>query len=130
MKIKKFSLIVSLLVLFFLWKTKSSNDVISTNPIQENKFDLNSSYKVMISRFSLKDPIEPKDIYDNIKCRKSIIKNINTTLCIHDLEKDVFVSKSIWLNGVWEGDILENFLNSMTPEHLIFDIGAHIGLYF
>lgn len=121
-------LIIFLILILFLWKNKMcSRKEILSNSRQEKKFVLNSDHKVLISRFSLTDSIEPKDTYDKIKCRKSELINIKTTLCIHDLDKDRFVSKSIWLNGVWERDILEHFLKLIRPEHLIFDIGAHIG---
>ena len=49
------------------------------------------------------------DNYENIKCRKSAEIYVKTTLCIHDLAKDSFVSKDIWNNGVWEANTASKF---------------------
>ena len=56
--------------------------------------------------FDLSKELEPVNIYNGIKCRKSAKFIVETTLCIHPLEKDIWVSSSIWNHGVWEGDIV------------------------
>ena len=59
--------------------------------------------------FDLKKPLEPENVYKAILCRKSAsIFEIVTTLCIHDLSKDLYVSKKIWNTGVWEKRIVGN----------------------
>ncbi len=56
--------------------------------------------------FDLSKELEPVNIYSDIKCRKSAKFIVETTLCIHPVDKDIWVSSSIWNNGVWEGDIV------------------------
>lgn len=51
-------------------------------------------------------PLEPQAVYENISCRPSATIFIETTLCVHDLEKDRWVSESIWNDGVWERPII------------------------
>jgi len=51
--------------------------------------------------------------YEPIKCKKSAEIYVKTTLCIHDLNKDSFVSKDIWNNGVWEPVTASKFKSSL-----------------
>ncbi|CAF1009456.1 unnamed protein product, partial [Brachionus calyciflorus] len=97
--------------------------------IQKRKNFFNGAPSVNI--FSLSEPLEPKEIYDSIKCRISEKIIVKTTLCVHDLSKDVFVSKTIWKSGVWERDMVEKFNDILkaNPEFLVFDVGAQIGQY-
>ncbi|CAF0973210.1 unnamed protein product, partial [Brachionus calyciflorus] len=76
----------------------------------------------------LSEPLEPKEIYDSIQCRISEEIIVKTTLCVHDLSKDVFVSKTIWTSGVWERDMVKTFTDILkaNPEFLVFDVGAQI----
>jgi hypothetical protein len=39
----------------------------------------------------LKSPLLPEDLYDSIRCRKSVLHIVRTTLCVHDVAKDVHV---------------------------------------
>ena len=67
--------------------------------------------KPNVNIFDLNAPLEPDNIYASISCKKSAsFYNISTTLCLHNLEKDVFVSGSISANGVWEKEIMSNKL--------------------
>lgn len=68
---------------------------------------LTQSNSSELSIFSLNNSLKPECIYENIQCRKSELIAVQTTLCVHNLEKDIFVSKIIWYYGVWEGDILQ-----------------------
>ncbi|CAF1043424.1 unnamed protein product [Brachionus calyciflorus] len=69
--------------------------------------------------------------YDSIKCRPSAKIIVQTTLCVHNLTEDKHVSGAIWNHGVWEGEIMNNFMNLIfkNPDWLIFDIGAQVGQY-
>lgn len=51
-------------------------------------------------------PLEPQAVYENISCRLSAPVFIETILCVHDLQKDRWVSESIWKDGVWERPII------------------------
>lgn len=84
-----------------------------------------------VKLFDLTSPLEPANVYDPIKCRKSIdIRGVSTTLCVHDLNDDKFVSSNIWQNGVWEPDILLKFTEYIqkNPDWLVLDVGSQIGL--
>lgn len=41
--------------------------------------------------FNLMRQLEPISMYDNIKCRESILNIVKTTICVHDLKDDVHV---------------------------------------
>jgi FkbM family methyltransferase len=80
--------------------------------------------------FDLTKP--PTDDYKYIPCRLSkSINNVITTLCVHEITKDGWVSSSIWKYGVWEENIVTNVLYSLSknPESLFLDIGAQVGEY-
>ena len=65
--------------------------------------------KPNVNIFNLNAPLVPDNIYAPINCRKSAsFYDISTTLCIHNLENDIYVSASISVNGVWERDIMSN----------------------
>ncbi len=68
-------------------------------------------------KFSTKNTIDIFDLnqadledYTNINCRKSAEIYVKTTLCIHDVIKDSFVSKDIMNNGVWEPKTASKFI--------------------
>ena len=78
-----------------------------SNKINNKDQDLKPNVKI----FDLKQPLEPKTVYSPIKCRTSAnFYSINTTLCIHDLNRDVFVSEAIWKEGIWEGNTMSKLL--------------------
>ncbi len=67
----------------------------------------NSNKSVIV--IDLTSQLEPKSLYEPIKCRKSAYFIVRTTLCVHDLDKDIHVSGSIWRDGVWEQHALSKF---------------------
>ena len=74
-------------------------------------FSTNETKNQTVKIFDLKKPLEPSSVYAPILCNKSAsFHGIATTLCIHDLNKDVFVSGSIVNNGVWEKAIMGRIL--------------------
>lgn len=79
----------------------------------------------------LASPLEPKDIYEGIPCRTSATVFIETILCVHDPKKDLYVSKSIWENGIWERSIITSFMTYVNkyPDWLVFDIGGNLGQF-
>ena len=62
--------------------------------------------KANVNQIKLSLPLLPANIYDPIQCRKSAVYFVSTTLCVHDINKDVYVSASIWKDGLWEPQIL------------------------
>jgi hypothetical protein len=60
--------------------------------------------------FDLDQPLEPENEYKPISCRLSANILVKTTLCIHPVDKDIWVSQNIWTNGYWEPDILGKYL--------------------
>ena len=59
-----------------------------------------------VKLFDLSSKLDPSEIYLNIQCRKSIEIFVSTTLCVHDINNDRYVSGSIWINGVWENHVI------------------------
>ena len=45
---------------------------------------------------------------------------VSTTLCIHDLNNDVYVSNSIWNDGIWEKNILGKIIILIINFYLVF----------
>ena len=77
-------------------------------------------------------------VYDlNIKnnftfeCVKSALIYVQTTICIHDIGNDIWISKAIKYNGVWEGDIVNLFMKILANNKNlnVIDIGANLGQY-
>ena len=70
---------------------------------------------------------EPQDTfeYKSILCRKSKqIFEVVTTLCVHDLAQDKYVSSSIWTNVVWEEGAVTEVLRLLkeNPEWLFLGL--------
>ena len=58
--------------------------------------------KANVKIFDLNLPLVPPELYDPIQCKKSGKFIESTTICVHDLTKDVFVSADIWNTGSFE----------------------------
>jgi len=66
--------------------------------------------KVNLKIIDLSSDLSPNENYSNIMCRKSApISNVTTTLCVHNLDNDKYVSGAIWNNGVWEYEVIGKF---------------------
>ncbi len=63
-------------------------------------------FKPPVAVFDLNDELKPIEVYDKIQCRKSAKIIVETTLCIHPVESDIYVSASIWNSGAWERSIV------------------------
>ena len=100
-KIVTTCLSISLVVIFIYL-----NDIDSFLKSTKFKNIIENSYVKIID---LSRELEPENVYRDIKCRKSAKFIIETTLCIHPLEKDIWVSSSIWNYGVFEGHIVCKF---------------------
>ncbi len=62
----------------------------------------------LITLIDLKSKLSPRNLYKHIKCRKSLMVIVRTTLCIHNIENDIHVSGSIWRDGIWEEHVISN----------------------
>ncbi len=62
----------------------------------------------LITLIDLKSKLSPKSLYRPIKCRKSLMFTVRTTLCVHSIENDIHVSGSIWRDGIWEEHVISN----------------------
>ena len=110
---------------------KSFEKLIKTSQSATDNTILLSSNPNGVSIFNLEKSLEPPELYNSIQCRKSRKIYVETTLCVHDLNRDVHVSGSIWREGVWELQIVQPYLEYITknPDWLVLDIGAQIGQY-
>jgi FkbM family methyltransferase len=72
-----------------------------------------------------------KQINNQFDCVKSAHIFVRTTICLHDLKRDVFISQNIKIYGSWEKHLLNIFMNILNSNSKIqvFDIGAHIGIF-
>ncbi len=69
-----------------LEKQIESNHCISEKPFPN---DVTPNVKV----FDLTQSLEPVEVYDQIKCKESTLYETTTNICVHDLNKDIFVSR-------------------------------------
>ncbi len=83
----------------------STSTSTSTTTTTSSKEDEKPHVKI----FDLRSELKPADIYSGIQCRKSLNIFVDTTLCVHDLKKDIHVSGSIMANGIWEREIVCNY---------------------
>ena len=56
-----------------------------------NKSVQNNGSSNIVMLVDLTTKLRPRRIYKHIKCRKSILYVVRTTLCVHNLEQDVHV---------------------------------------
>ena len=102
------SLVLFLVVIAFLF---------FKNKYEKAYDSIRGNDKPHIKIFDLKSQLEPKGVYEPIKCRKSAKLFVETTLCVHDIENDVWVSGAIWKNGLWKRQTIgKNYL--ITCERL------------
>lgn len=105
---------------------------LNRNQTKEISFENLNGKVSKVDVFDLKKPLEPKEAYNFIECRKSaVIRDISTDICVHDRTKDLAISVQILDSGVWEREILDDFLVSLQKckDCLVFDLGANIGQY-
>ena len=80
------------------------------------------SDKPNVKIFNLKNPLKPKNIYSSIKCKLSAsFYDVSTTICVHDLDKDKYVSKALWNDGFWELPLLSNLFFNYYLIGFIFE---------
>ena len=97
------------MVVIHFYKKKSppetDEDISDRNCISEKTF--NSNIKPNVKIFNISKSLKPDNLYDSIQCRNSALFIVSTTLCYHTpVNKDEFVSGSIYRDGVWEPHIL------------------------
>jgi FkbM family methyltransferase len=72
---------------------------------------------------------QPNDF--EFECIKTKKVTVQVTICLHELENDVLVSKALQKYGIWEESIITTFMRMLKASHDIgvLDIGAHLGQY-
>jgi uncharacterized protein YpmB len=55
-----------------------------------------------VKTFKLNEKLLPEDVYSQIVCVNSTKIEVITLICIHELNKDTWVSRDIFEQGVWE----------------------------
>ena len=66
--------------------------------------------KSNVKIFDLKQNLSHIKLYDKIKCNQVEISYAKTTLCLHDLKDDIFVSASLAQGEPWEKDLLGSII--------------------
>ncbi|CAF1446514.1 unnamed protein product, partial [Didymodactylos carnosus] len=73
------------------------------------------------------------EILTNFTCIKSkvLLDSSQTTICLHDVNRDVYVSGTIINQKIWEENLVTKLLKILLkyPEYAMIDIGANIGTY-
>ena len=94
---------------------------------KEENFELtNKQNSKLINVYDLNTKITNK-----FECIKSANVFVKTTICLHDLQRDIFISRNVKIYGSWEKHLLNIFMKILNSNKNIqvFDIGAHIGQY-
>lgn len=68
---------------------------------------------------------------ETFDCVKSALIVVRTTICLHILDKDIFISKAIKTQGAWEYPLVKTFMRTLEVNKnlQVFDIGANIGQF-
>ena len=118
------------MLLCFLKKTQKYLNLFHCKQEQLIKSDLTLPN---VKLFDLTQPLTPDEAYAKIKCKQTSKFIVKTILCVHDLERDIEISKRIWnsTSGVFEEETLKMFTNYLAenPDWLVIDFGSHIGSY-
>ncbi len=95
----------------FYKSTKFENNIENTVLDKNKNTDESTIKEANVKIIDLSKELEPENIYRDIKCRKSAKFIIETTLCIHPVEKCIYLSVSIWNTGVFERHIVCKLIN-------------------
>lgn len=85
---------------FYIDVTALKRQIDSSYCISEKPFPNDQTPNVNI--VDLNRNLESNEIYEEIRCKQSSLYDVRISLCVHDLSKDIFVSRSIWQTGLWE----------------------------
>ena len=68
---------------------------------------------------------------ETFECFKTAEVIVQTTVCIHNISNDIYVSNELKEYGIWELNILTLFMKMLdsTSNLQVFDIGANLGQY-
>lgn len=72
------------------------------------KLNTTDHSKNLVSVIDLSSRPLPRSLYKPIKCRKSNMYIVRTTLCVHDLERDIHVRNSNYLGNKFLIEILSS----------------------
>lgn len=95
------TLTITIIILFYIQlNTLSENLELNTKIVK--LFTPNKKLAI----FNLGKALYPDSIYQSIQCVQSVKMVVSTTLCLHDVKRDIHVSGSILRNGVWEPHLI------------------------
>ena len=115
--------LISLLCLLSVWLWQS---LVNHDPVHR--------WSDSSSRMTLDDCVDTQQATNaSFRCVKTklLLKKYQTSVCVHEVENDRDVSRSLISSGIWEERLVEKFLRilSMFPRYAFFDIGANLGIY-
>jgi FkbM family methyltransferase len=113
-------IIIFIVAIRFLFKSNKSAENPTINELKVG------STKSAIDLYDLKQANDFQ--FDCIKTKKVLVQ---TTICLHDIQHDVFVSKTLKEKGIWEEDLVTSFMRMLSKEDDIhvLDVGAQLGQY-
>ncbi|CAF1539288.1 unnamed protein product [Adineta ricciae] len=72
-------------------------------------------------------------ILSNFTCMKlkKLLDSFETSVCIYDVRRDIYVSGTIVSQKIWEENFVTKFVTILNkyPEYAMIDVGANIGVY-
>jgi hypothetical protein len=88
----------------------------------------NSTLRSYVSLYNMSTSINSNN---NIECVRSKRIVVDVIICIHNVERDIYVSQAIKNGGIWEQDMTRLFIRMLISDQRInvIDIGAHVGQY-
>lgn len=125
--------ITFILFLFYLVQLAFRKYLNKINSTENDKYNeekeliIVESSKQFIRLYDLKQ--DNTNSFDCIKTK--VISTIQTTICLHNIENDVFVSKELKEKGIWEEDLVKLFIRMLNADLSmnVLDIGAQLGQY-
>jgi hypothetical protein len=120
--IKKKIFIFLILVIISVFLT---NNIFKSN--EKEKFTTvieNIETKVSLRIYELNKPNT-----ENFECVRTIKIIVETTICIHDTKRDIFVSGAIKYAGIWEAQLVTIFMNMLNSKPNLNVLGKLIFLY-
>jgi FkbM family methyltransferase len=111
-----------------LLKTLNANVNLRLDKLQGEFTEHLERSKNYVKVYDFKREKLPNETFDCVPMARIVVQ---PSICIHDISRDMFVSKSIKNTGVWERLLVRLFMTilDLNPDLQVFDIGAQLGQF-
>jgi hypothetical protein len=88
----------------------------------------NSTIRNYIILYNMSALVDSDKHYECVRSKRIVVDVI---ICIHDVERDIYVSQALKNDGIWEQNLVKLFIRMLISDERInvIDIGAHVGQY-